>query len=251
VTLLAVCGDASTTTALALGRLWRSPDRLVLEADPSGGDVAAWLDVPEQPGVASAVSLAPTGSWPIIAQQVQTAGGVPVLVMPVRASEASIAARELAVRLVPTLSALDSVTVIADCGRCHPTTISPVVTQAALVAVSVRQPSSSPRAAAAHLDRVGELVDALTARALPVVVLVVGDVPYRPAEIADFLGRGCGDISVLSLADDAVGAGLLAGRDGLGKRFERTRLGRTTTAVAAELAVRLGSLRVGSGLVGL
>jgi hypothetical protein len=250
VTLLAVCGDASTTTALALGRLWPSPDRLVVEADPSGGDVAAWLDIPEQPGVASAVSLAPTGSWPIITEQIQTAGGVPVLVMPVRASEASIAARELAVRLVPTLSALDSVTVIADCGRCHPTTISPVVTQAALVAVSVRQPSASPRAAAAHLDRVGELVDALTARALPVVVLVVGDVPYRPTEIAQFLGHG-GDITVLSLADDAVGAGLLAGRDGLGKRFDRTRLGRTTATVAAELAVRLGSLRVPSGLVEL
>lgn len=250
MTLLAVCGDASTTTALALGWVWLSLDRLVIEADPSGGDIAAWLDVPEQPGVASAVSLAPTGSWPIIAEQVQTAGGVPVLVMPVRAGEASVAARELAVRLVPTLSALDSVTLIADCGRCNPTTLSPVVTQAALVAVSVRQPSSSPRAAAAHLDRVGELVDALTARALPVVVLVVGDVPYRPAEIAEFLGRGRA-ITVLSMAEDAVGAGLLAGREGLGKRFDRTRLGRTTATVAAELAVRLGSLRVPSGLVEL
>ena len=50
MTLLAVCGDAATTTAFALASTWPTPDVLLVEADASGGDLAAWLDIPEQPG---------------------------------------------------------------------------------------------------------------------------------------------------------------------------------------------------------
>ena len=137
--------------------MWPTPDVLLVEADGSGGDLAAWLDIPEQPGVATAVTMAPTGSWPAIEAQVQRLGSLSVLPLPLRAGEASVATREAAVRLLPTLSALAGLTAIADCGFCHPSALSPAVTQAALVVVTIRQPSTSPRAAAAHLDRVGEL----------------------------------------------------------------------------------------------
>ena len=70
MTLLAVCGDVSTTTAYALASMWPTTDVLLVEADASGGDLAAWLDIPEQPGVATAVTMAPTGSWPVIEAQV-------------------------------------------------------------------------------------------------------------------------------------------------------------------------------------
>ena len=103
MTLLAVCSDASTTTAYALAAMWPSPDALLMEADPSGGDLAAWLDLPEQPGVATAVTMAPTGSWPVIEAQVQQHGGLSVLVMPILAAEASVAAREAAARVVANI----------------------------------------------------------------------------------------------------------------------------------------------------
>lgn len=242
MTLLAVCGDAATTTAFALASTWPTPDVLLVEADGSGGDLAAWLDIPEQPGVATAVTMAPTGSWPAIEAQVQRLGSLSVLPLPLRAGEASVATREAAVRLLPTLSALAGLTAIADCGFCHPSSLSPAVTQAALVVVTVRQPSSSPRAAAAHLDRVGELVDALASRALPTVALIIGEEPYRASEISDFLGGTSGQLPVLVLADDAMGAAAAAGRERVGRGFPRSHLAKTASAAASELSVRLDSL---------
>ncbi len=243
MTLLAVCGDAATTTAFALASMWPTPDVLLVEADGSGGDLAAWLDIPEQPGVATAVTMAPTGSWPAIEAQVQRLGSLSVLPLPLRAGEASVASKEAAVRLLPTLSALAGLTAIADCGFCHPSALSPAVTQAALVVVTIRQPSTSPRAAAAHLDRVGELVDALASRALPTVALIIGEEPYRASEISDFLGGTAGQLPVLVLADDAMGAAAAAGRERVGRVFPRSHLARSASAAASELSVRLDSLR--------
>ena len=242
MTLLAVCGDAATTTAFALASMWPTADVLLVEADGSGGDLAAWLDIPEQPGVATAVTMAPTGSWPAIEAQVQRLGSLSVLLLPLRAGEASVASREAGVRLLPTLSALAGLTAIADCGFCHPSALSPAVTQAALVVVTIRQPSTSPRAAAAHLDRVGELVDALGSRALPTVAVVIGEEPYRASEISDFLGGSTGRLPVLVIADDAVGAAAVAGRERVGRGFPRSHLARSASAAASELAVRLDSL---------
>ena len=243
MTLLAVCGSGSTTTAYALAMSWPTPNVVLVEADPSGGDLAAWLDLPEQPGVASAVASAPTGSWPMIERHLVDHVALRLFLMPVRASEASVATRELAARLVRTLSALAGLTAIADCGRLHPSALSPVLTQSAMVVVSVRQPTSSPRAAAAHLDRVAELCDALTARALPTVAVLTNEVPYRATEIADFLGRKTDRLPVLTLADDPVGAAQVAGRERVGRSFTRTQLARSAGPVAAELAVRLDALR--------
>src|SRR3954447_7315288 len=110
MTLLAVCGEASTTTAYALAVGWPTREVLRMEADPSGGDIAAWLDVPEQPGVATAVTSAPSGEWPVVQAQCQRHGELDVLVMPIRAGEAAVAAREAANRLAPTLSALAGLT---------------------------------------------------------------------------------------------------------------------------------------------
>ena len=242
MTLLAVCGDASTTTAFALASMWPTPDVVLVEADASGGDLAAWLDIPEQPGVATAVAMAPTGSWPVIEAQIQRHGSLSVLPMPVRAGEAAVAAREAAVRLLPTLSALADLTAIADCGFCHPSQLSSAVTQAALVVVTIRQPATSPRAAAAHLDRVGEIVDALGVRALPTIAVVIGEEPYRASEISDFLGGPAAYLPVLVVADDAVGAAAVAGRERVVRGFSRSHLAKTAGPAASELAIRLQSL---------
>lgn len=245
MSLVAVVGDASTTTALALALCWPSGVEVLLaELDPSGGDLAGWLDVTEQPGVASAVAAAPTGSWPVVAEQVQTTpAGLRVLVAPLRAGEAMVAIREAATRLVPTLSALDAPVVVADCGRQHPNALSPVVTQAGLVVVGVRQPRTSARAAAVHLDRIGELIDALAARSIPTVAAVVGEEPYTATEIAGFLGGDTTPLTTVVLADDPTGAAMLAGRERLGRRAAKCRLLRSAAIAAAEVAVRLQAAR--------
>ena len=195
MTLLAVCGDASTTTAFALARSWPADGVLLVEADPTGGDLAAWFDRPERPGVATAVSQASAGSWPQIASQLQPADGVDTLLMPIRSGEAEVAGREAGVRLAPTLAALDSVIAIADCGSVNPNAIPTMVSQASLVALTIRQPTTSARAAAAHLDRVSEVFDALRVRGVATVVVVIGEAPYRASEIAEFLAGTTADDS--------------------------------------------------------
>ena len=39
-----------TTTCLALAAAWPARRRLVIEADPAGGDLGPWLGLPRAPG---------------------------------------------------------------------------------------------------------------------------------------------------------------------------------------------------------
>ena len=57
MTAVAVVGDATTTTTVALAAGWpNGDDVIVLEADPSGGSLAGWLDTPSQPSLATIVA---------------------------------------------------------------------------------------------------------------------------------------------------------------------------------------------------
>jgi hypothetical protein len=245
MSLVAVLGDAVTTTTLALAAAWPAEDEVVvLEADPSGGDLVAWLDVPEQPGLSSAVAAGPAPSWPVLSSHIQTtATGLRVLVAPVRAVEASVVIREAAARVTPTLAALNRPTVLADCGAQHPAALSPVVTQAGLALVVIRQPRVSGRAAAARLDRVGELVDALHTHAVPTAAVLIGGSPYGADEVSLFLGGASEPLPTMTVADDPLGAQLLAGRPGTKRRASRTALLRSAAPVAAELAARVRAVR--------
>ena len=87
----------------------------------------------------------------------------------------------------------------------------------------------------------GALVEALEARALPTVAVLIGEEPYRASEIAEFLAGGGAVTPVLVLADDPVGAAIVAGRTRVGRGFQRSHLARSASAAASELAVRLVS----------
>ena len=189
----------------------------------------------------SAVAAAPTGSWPVVSDHVQHAHGVDVLVAPGRAGDAEHAVNEAGTRLVPTFAALEDVTVIADCGRSHVAHLSPFVLHADLVLVTVRPPVSSDRAAAVHLDRHGELVDALAARGLPAIAMVVNGGLYNPAEVAAFLGEPAGPLPAFELADDPAGAMVIAGRAGSRRGVERSPLLRSASAAALTLAAQLAA----------
>ena len=43
MSVIAVIGDCATTSALALAARWPADDVVVLEADRTGGSLAAWL----------------------------------------------------------------------------------------------------------------------------------------------------------------------------------------------------------------
>ena len=72
MTIIAVTGDAATTSTIALAATWPTAratagDRallgepLVVEADPGGGSLAGWLDVPVQPSIATAAAAIGSG----------------------------------------------------------------------------------------------------------------------------------------------------------------------------------------------
>ena len=240
MSVVVVVGDVATTTATALAAAWPASEPVVLlEADPSGGDLAAWFDLATSPGLASAVAAAPA-NWLAVAGPVQHARGLEVLVAPGRATDADHVMTEAASRIVPILARLDDTVVLADCGSQHPTRLSPVVVQAALVVVTIQPSGASDRAVAVRLDRHGELFDALMQRAIPVVAAVVSGGLYDPGEVAAFLGGSTGPVPVVEIANDPGAAATIAGRAGSHRKLARSPLLRTAAIAANELAARLG-----------
>ena len=85
--IVAIAGDAATTTAVALASAWPAAvDTILVEADPEGGDVAAWFDMPVAPSLSTVVARGLDGSWPDIEQHTRLAApGLRVLPAPSRA----------------------------------------------------------------------------------------------------------------------------------------------------------------------
>ena len=166
MSLVAVVGECSTTTAVALAATWPAGERVVVaELDPSGGSLAAWLDVPRSPNLSELVASAEAGSWPAIEAACQhTASGVDVLVARARRRGGAAVAAAIPT-VVPVLAALDGVTVIADGGPVGGV-LTPVMGAAATVVLVHRQRARSAAAAAVALERLGHIVDLLTLRSI-------------------------------------------------------------------------------------
>ena len=92
-----------------------------------------------------------------------------------------------------------------------------------------------------HLDRHGELVDALAARGLAVTAMVVTGGLYSAAEVAAFLGGPAGPLPVVELVDDPAGAMVIAGRAGGRRGVERSPLLRSASTAASTLATHLAA----------
>ena len=143
MTIVAVAGDVCTTTAVALTSAWPSErDVILVEADPSGGDLAAWLDMPVAPSLSTIVTRALDGAWPDIERHVRTAAaGIRVVPAPDRAGEAARAIGESARFVVTTFATRTSPVVIADTGRLHPAPAAHSFVAAAQVTVLVHRQS--------------------------------------------------------------------------------------------------------------
>ncbi|MEQ8437153.1 MAG: hypothetical protein RIB65_06640 [Ilumatobacter fluminis] len=235
MSIVAVTGDASTTTSVALAAAWASGDDLVLvEADPSGGDAAAWFDMPVEPSLSSVVTRVLDGAWPDIERLTRLAGnGLRVLPAPSSLAEATQAVDEAARTVVPVLSAMRTPVAIVDVGR-HTPLPNPFLGAAAITVVVHRQSTQSARAAAVRLQRLIEHVDRAGRSTSSVVVAVIGAEPFSIAEIERFLADGVGATPVVGLPVDELAAAVLAGRTGVSAK----RLGRLPLIRAArDLAV--------------
>lgn len=217
--IIAVAGDTATTTSVALASAWPADtDVLLVEADGSGGDLAAWFDIPAEPSLSTVVTRAVDGSWSAIEQLTRSStSGLRSIPAPAGVAEATQAVRESARSLVPTLAALRSPFAIADTGRSldpgHP-----FVEAAALVVAVHRQSTQTARAAGVRLERFAERLEALSAASPAVVAAVVGATPFAISEIESFLAEQVGPMPTVGLPVDALAAAVLAGRAGVSER---------------------------------
>ena len=215
MTVIAVTGDGATTTAVSLAAGWPT-EAILIEADPAGGDLAAWFDVP--PTFTDLVTRADgVAGWE---QHVQlAANGLQVVAGAPRAREAvrSVAESDPIARL---LAASEATTAIVDVGRIDPATVwNPLLIVADVLVMVHRQAQQSARAAAVRLQRLADDVASLAHLACRQrVVAVIGPRPYGPDEIGRLVSADGDEIPVIALPDDPLAAAVFAGRDGVSAR---------------------------------
>lgn len=219
--IVAVAGDRCTTTAVALAAC--RPDVILVDADPAGGDLAAWFDLPASPSLSDVVTrVHDGGGWAEIEPFVRAAdNGLRLLAGAGGTAEATRAVGEAGRVVVPALAsrAVDAPHAVADTGRVGlPPGVHPFVASATVAVVVHRQAPQSTGAAAVRLRRLAEHLDLMaTGPALPIVA-VIGTAPFGVGEIERFLVDSAGELEVVALPDDPLAAAVLAGRTGVSRR---------------------------------
>lgn len=218
-----------TTLGLALAATWPHARAVtLLEADPDGGDLTAWLGLDGQP---SLVALAAEGRRGLdagaLARHAQRWPGTPasLLISPPGAEQAAAALTTLSQTGVrDTLAGIADGDVLIDCGRLRPGAVSIGLLRETAPVVLVARPTL---AEVAHLRaRIAAIP-----QTRPIGIVLIGERPYTPEEVAAATG-----VTVLGTvaADRAAAAAIATGR--AGKTFARSRLGRSATVVAERLA---------------
>jgi len=218
-----------TTVAVTLAATWPGQRRcLLVEADSSGGVIAARYGLGDTPGLSS---LAATGRRGLAEDEVwrhaqQLPGGVPVLVGPASADEAQVVLRDVAAALGGWAAGRDEVDVIVDCGRIWPGSPTLGVLAGVDVVLVVVRPSVDQLRPASHR------MAALEASGVEARLLLVGDRPYGPGEVAATLGVDVAGV----IAFDPRTAAVLSGARGAVGDLRRTPLVRSAATLAEHLA---------------
>ncbi|HSP27442.1 MAG TPA: hypothetical protein VLN74_02750 [Ilumatobacteraceae bacterium] len=248
MTVVAVVGDAATTTAVAIAAGWPAANEVVvLEADPRGGSLAGWLDTPAHPSLATVVATAGTDSGrdhgsildTFAAMTRRSDSGLRFVATTVRARATRRAVDEAAVAVLPALAAA-ATSVIADVGT-HDAgrAPSPALRVADVVVIVHRQATASARAATVRIERLVETVEELAHLDAGFILAVIGATPFDPAEIGLFVDESVpGTIrATVAIADDPLAAATIAGRAGVSaKRLRRLPLMRDASTLAIALA---------------
>jgi MinD-like ATPase involved in chromosome partitioning or flagellar assembly len=239
VAVISLKGSPGVTTfSLALAARWPAPARTVLvEADPSGGDIATRFSLASSPGLLSLAAAARRSTDAgLLWQHAQALpGGLPVISSPPDADRARAALLALASTSPASTDVLRSAAngpdtvVIADCGRVdHGSAAMGIVREADVLVLLTRAHADD----LAHLARRLPAVGRWTPRP---VLLLVGD-GYSTAEVS----RELGVPPLGRVPHDEHGAAVLCGRPPR-RRWGRSgpshsALGRFAHKVAAVLA---------------
>jgi len=236
--LVAVCSlkgsPGVTTFAVALTARWPGQARCVLvECDPSGGDVATRFGLTSSPGLVSLAAAGRRSSDPgLLWQHTQALpGGLPVVAAPPGADQALAAVTALFQEgsggtdvLHLAASAPDTV-VIADCGRVDPTSaVLPIVRCANAMLLLSRAHAEDLAHLATRLDTVG--------RWSPRPGLLLVGAGYSTAEVS----RELGVPAMGRIPEDRQAAAVLCGRPGSRGGSSRSGLGQSALAVAQGLS---------------
>lgn len=225
-----------TTLSALIGAYWhqQGATRLVLEADPSGGSLAARWSVAHgltwDPGLLSLSTSRQAMSLdllPAVAQQL--ADDLWVAAAPPGPDQVEAGLLRLGDTGAAGLAAAHGLVTIADCGRLRPTMASMVLARRAALTVLVCRP---------RLDEVHALVPAvaeLRAAGCTLGLVCVGDRPYGPDDVAASLGVDLlGSLPVDERAAEALDLdGLAAGR-----ALRRSRLIGEVTELVSRIQAR-------------
>lgn len=236
-----------TTAALALATVW--PRRVVVaECDPAGGDIVAGYLQAHTAASDGLLALAMglrRGRADLDAHAVALDPDGRRLLLPgLRDPAQAATVTPLWPRLADVFAGLDTAElptdVLADCGRLDPVGSSDALLARADLVLLVLWPTlpavaaAQPRVAALR-RRLAEGTGSVDGLGL----LLVGDAPYRPAEVAGALG-----VPVLAtLAADPAAARVLAGEAAADRRFARSALLRTAHTAAERLDARISERR--------
>ena len=222
-----------TTAALAFATAWSGDHEVVVvEVDPAGGDLAARLHLPFEPGLVSLAAAARHGAvggqLGLAHRQALPCGGS-ALVGPGSAEQAGAALRGLRAGMLAGLVG-EAGLVVADCGRWSPASPTQAILAAADLVLLVTRPTVEGvvhlRSRAAGIRR--EVRDRLA-------ILLVGEQPYRAGDVDEAVGLRVAGV----LADDPRGASSLyqAPRPGFARRFLLVRSARSFLERATPLLV--------------
>lgn len=230
----------ATTLAVALAARWPAPARaVVVEADPSGGDLGLRFSLSSTPGLVSLAAAARRGGDADLVWRhtQQLPGGLPVIAAPPDADQARAALSALAPDPTSGLGVLRAAAnqpgsvVIVDCGRVDPGSPALPIVRASDAVVLLSR---------AHADDLAHLPRRLptVGRWSPNPVLLLVGEGYSTAEVA----RELGVPPLGRVPDDPNGAAVLCGRPNT-LRWGRSgpahsALGRFAHRVATELATR-------------
>lgn len=234
--LVAVCSlkgsPGVTTFSVALAARWPSPARCVLvECDPSGGDVAIRFGLASSPGLMSLAAAARRSSDPELLWQHAQAlpGGLPVVAAPPGAEHAVAAVAALVPEggdagVLGVAARVPEAVVIADCGRVDPGSAVLSVVRGADVMLLLSR---------AHVDDLAHLATRLTVvsrwSSRP-GLLLVGE-GHSGLEVSRELG-----VPVMGrIPEDSRGAAVLRGRRRGGRGPSRSALGRSAAGIARML----------------
>jgi hypothetical protein len=220
----------ATTLALGLGSVWERAGReaLVVEADPDGGVVAARLGLGHHPCLTELAVRARGGARADLVWEAAQArpGGGPVVVSHPSPDQCHATLRSGGARLAEVLWSLPDHDAIVDVGRLRPLSPAMPLVDAADVVLVVMRPRLD------DVDTAVQRLPVLVDRPAMVGLVLVGDEPYRRADIEAVLG-----VPVLAVVPvDARSAAAVTGAPPGPRALHRLPWLRTVRALAGGLA---------------